>query len=59
MECDTGSDKIDLKMVSYFFTGTSKNVDTVELALVTTSIKQHLVLCDLRFYFPSQCISYQ
>jgi hypothetical protein len=37
----------------------NKNVDTVKPALVTTSIKQHLVLCDLRFYFPSQCISYQ
>jgi hypothetical protein len=37
----------------------NKNVDTVKPALVTTAIKQHLVLCDLRFYFPSQCISYQ
>jgi hypothetical protein len=27
--------------------------------LVTTSIKQKLVLCDFNLYFPSQCISYQ
>ena len=27
--------------------------------LVTTSIKQELVLCDLNFHSPSQCISYQ
>ena len=32
---------------------------TVKQALVTTSIKQKLVLCDRNFYFPSQCISYQ
>ena len=26
---------------------------------MTTSIKQLLALCDLNYYFPSQCISYQ
>jgi hypothetical protein len=35
------------------------NVYTVKPSLVTTSIKQHLVLCDFNFYFPSQCVSYQ
>ena len=33
--------------------------DTVKPALVTTSIKQWLVLCDLNFNFPLQWISYQ
>jgi len=32
---------------------------TVKPALVTFSIKQQLVLCDLDFYCPSQCILYQ
>jgi len=31
-------------------------LNTVKSALVTTSIKQKLVLFDLNFYFPSQCI---
>jgi hypothetical protein len=31
---------------------------TVKPALVTTSIKQQLILCDLNFDFPLQCISY-
>ena len=31
---------------------------TVKPALVTTSIKQLPLLCDLNFNFPSQCISY-
>ena len=33
--------------------------NTVKHALVTTSIKQKLVLYDLNLYFPSQCVSYQ
>jgi hypothetical protein len=36
-----------------------RNTNTVKPALVTTSIKRKLVLCDHNFYFPSQCISYQ
>ena len=36
-----------------------RNKNTVKPALVTTSIKRKLVLCDHNFYFPSQCISYQ
>jgi len=32
------------------------NVYTVKHALVTTSIKQSHVLCDLHLNFPSQCI---
>jgi len=34
------------------------NKSNYKLALVITSIKQSLVLCDLNFYFPSQHISY-
>jgi hypothetical protein len=51
-ECD--SDKSDLKIVILllvhmflFIWCTNKNVEIVKPALVTTSIKQHLVLCDL------------
>ena len=36
-----------------------KKLNTVKPPLVTTSIKQLVVLCDLNFYFPSQCMSYQ
>jgi hypothetical protein len=36
-----------------------RNKNTIKSALVTTSIKQELVLCDHNGYFPSQCISYQ
>ena len=32
---------------------------TVKPALVTTYIKQTLVLCDLAFYYPTQYIPYQ
>jgi hypothetical protein len=38
---------------------TEKKLNTVKPTLVTTSIKQKLVLCDLNLYFPSQCASYQ
>jgi len=31
---------------------------TVKPALVTTSTKQELVLCDFNFNFPLQCILY-
>jgi hypothetical protein len=34
---------------------TEKKLNTVKPALVTTSIKQKLVLCDLNLYFPSVC----
>jgi hypothetical protein len=37
---------------------TKKKLNTVKPALVTSSIKQKLVLCDLNLYFPSQCVSY-
>jgi hypothetical protein len=36
---------------------TEKKLNTVKPALVTTSIKQKLVLCDLNLYFPSQYMS--
>jgi len=36
-----------------------KKLKIVKPALVTTSIKLKLVLCNVNLYFPSQCVSYQ
>ena len=50
-KCFTQTTKIEIHEIKQIHS-------TVKTALVTTSVKQQLALCDLNFKFHSQCISY-